>query len=127
MATVIRLDSHVVVWLYAGQVERLSSRARALLEDHDAVISPIVELELTFLHEIERITASADQITADLRERIGLARSPVPFQSVVAAASLLRWTRDPFDRLIVGDSLAAGATLITKDSTIRAEVPSALW
>ena len=61
----IRLDSHVVVWLYAGQVERLSSRARALLEDHDAVISPIVELELTFLHEIERITASADQITMD--------------------------------------------------------------
>jgi len=124
---VIRLDTHVVVWLYAGAVERVSAQARALLESQLPVISPIVELELTFLHEIERITVSAETIVADLRERIGLTSSTTPLRSVVASAATLRWTRDPFDRLIVGDALAAGATLITKDSTIRDHSPSALW
>lgn len=123
----IRLDTHVVVWLYAGEVERLSKRAREMLEADIPVISPIVELELTFLYEIERITVRAAEIFADLGERIGLASSATPMQSVVAAAMPLDWTRDPFDRLIVGDAIAASASLITKDATIREQTACAVW
>ena len=85
MAAVIRLDTHVVVWLYAGEVERLSERARDMLETDIPVISPVVELELTFLHEIERITVRAAEIVADLGDRIGLISSATPMQAVVAA------------------------------------------
>lgn len=123
----IRLDTHVVLWLFAGAVDRLSDSARDLIEHNDRVVSPIVELELAYLHEIERITVPAAHIVADLRERIGLTASSIALSAVVNAASPLSWTRDPFDRLIVGDALAAGATLITKDSTIRQHIPSAGW
>lgn len=123
----IRLDTHVVVWLYAGEVQRLSKPARELLEADIPVISPIVELELTFLYEIERITVRAAEIVADLADRIGLASSATPMPSVVAAATPLQWTRDPFDRLIVGDALAASASLITKDVTLRERSGCAVW
>jgi PIN domain nuclease of toxin-antitoxin system len=127
VAPVIRLDTHVVVWLFAGEVERLSTRARELLEAEIPVISPIVELELAFLYEIDRITVRAVEIIADLGERIGLATSAAPMHSVAAAATPLHWTRDPFDRLIVGDALASSASLITKDVALRERSGCAVW
>ncbi len=123
----IRLDTHVVVWLYTGQLERLSEPATESLEREDLVFSPTVELELTYLHEIGRLTVSGTQLIADLRARIGLVASGVPLIAVVAAAAPLSWTRDPFDRLIVGDALAANCTLLTKDGTIREHCPLARW
>jgi len=51
-----RLDMHVVAWLYAGLVEQLSDTARELVERCDLIVSPTVELELTYLHEIGRTT-----------------------------------------------------------------------
>ncbi len=68
----IYLDTHVVVWLYAGQLERFSDEVQTLLNEHDLRICPIVQLELQYLHEIERITVEAQTILADLGARIGL-------------------------------------------------------
>jgi PIN domain nuclease of toxin-antitoxin system len=123
----IRLDTHVVVWLYTGETERLSAAARSALEAEPAAISPMVQLELTFLHEIGRLRLGGGDIVGDLRERLGLVLSPEPFTAVVHAAAGLSWTRDPFDRLIVGDALAANSTLITKDDTILAHCRLARW
>jgi PIN domain nuclease of toxin-antitoxin system len=127
MAPVVRLDTHVVVWLFTGEVERLSPPARARLAVSDVTISPMVELELTYLHEIGRLTVSGAEIIGDMAERTGLIRSMIPFRAAVAAAASLSWTRDPFDRLIVADALAAGSELITKDESIRANCSLALW
>lgn len=123
----IRLDTHVVVWLFAGDVERLSADALDAIEHRDLAISPIVELELAFLHEIGRLKVGSGHVVSDLRERIGLTSSDQTMSSVVTAAAGLSWTRDPFDRLIVGDALAARTELLTKDDTISRHVELARW
>ncbi len=123
----IRLDTHVAVWLYAGETERFTASGIAVLEGEELVISPIVALEVTYLHEIGRLTVSGPSLVADLRERIGLKASEQNMASVVAAAHPLTWTRDPFDRLIVGDAAAAGSGLLTKDTTILGGYPLAQW
>jgi len=46
---------------------------------------------------------------------------------VETEAAPLTWTRDPFDRLIVGDATGANSALLTKDSTILANCPLAEW
>jgi PIN domain nuclease of toxin-antitoxin system len=46
---------------------------------------------------------------------------------VVAGAAQVGWTRDPFDRLIVGQALLDGARLITGDATIRRHCRTATW
>ena len=52
----IHLDTHVVVWLYAGRTDLLSAAAVEAIEEHSMAISPIVLLELEYLHEIGRTT-----------------------------------------------------------------------
>ena len=51
----IHLDTHVVVWLYLAEVERLPARAREAIEAEDLEISPMVLLELQSLREIGRL------------------------------------------------------------------------
>lgn len=127
MAGVIRLDTHVVVWLYTGEIERLSAPAIEAIESHLPFISPMVQLELTYLHEIGRLTVSGADIVGDLQERIGLRLSESTMTAVVHAAASLTWTRDPFDRIIVADAIVAAAHLVTKDDVIREHTTSALW
>jgi PIN domain nuclease of toxin-antitoxin system len=123
----IRLDTHVVVWLYAGDAERLSDRARDLIATCDVVISPLVDLELTYLFEIGRIAAPGAVVLEELDHRIGLRRSDVSLAAVVSAAASLTWTRDPFDRMIAGDASAAACQPMTKDQTILDRFDLAVW
>ncbi|MCC6226853.1 MAG: PIN domain-containing protein [Microthrixaceae bacterium] len=123
----VRLDTHVVVWLFTGERSRLSARAAELIEGHQLVISPMVQLELTFLHEIGRLRVGGAEIVDDLEWRIGLRASTVTTSAVVAAAAPLEWTRDPFDRFIAGDALASASVLLSADRTMRDNLPLATW
>ncbi len=87
----------------------------------------MVQLELSYLHEIGRLTIGGANIIADLQRRIGLQRSDLALDALVDTAASLTWTRDPFDRLIVADAFVAGAALVTKDRTIHDRSTIALW
>lgn len=127
MAAVTHLDTHVVVWLRAGVVRKLSRQAKKRIERTALAISPVVALELQMLYEIGRIREPADTILAALQENPGLTFCPHHFTAVAQAATAFAWTRDPFDRLIVAQATAAGAALLTKDSTILDNCPTAVW
>jgi PIN domain nuclease of toxin-antitoxin system len=125
---VIHLDTHVVVWLYAGNVKALSRLvAERITNDDDLVISPVVALEIDFLHEIGKVTEAGETMIADLGRRLALRLARSPFADVVAAAKSLVWTRDPFDRLIVAHAVAENANLATRDSVIRRHFKRAIW
>ena len=121
-----RFDTHVVVWLHTDE-PILSRGALDALDADPPIVSPMVELELQFLHERGRIRPEPREILGDLEARIGLRTSPVAFDRVVTTATGLTWTRDPFDRLIVADAIAAADRLITRDRRIREHVPDAVW
>lgn len=121
------LDTHVVVWLYAGVMEEFSQTAIMLIDQHDLLISPMVQLELNYLHETKKITRTAHTIIHDLQSHIGLRICDMPFESIVDKAASLVWTRDPFDRLIVAQALCAKSKLLTKDRLIRKHCKSAIW
>ncbi len=87
----------------------------------------MVELELTYLYEIGRVTEPASAPLAALRKRIGLQTVDASLASVAQAAAGLSWTRDPFDRLISAQAIAADAQLLTADQTILAHLPQATW
>lgn len=124
---ILHLDTHVLVWLYAGDPGRFPSRARAALDHAHLVYSPIVELELRYLFEIGRITVAAKDILSYLEARIGVARDQALYSSVVKESCGLSWTRDPFDRLIVGAALVGGHPLLTRDREIRRNCQLAFW
>jgi len=123
----IYLDTHVVVWLYAGQTENISVQAQSLINQNDVCVSPIVSLEIQYLYEIERITQKPQAILTDLTKTIGLKICQKDFYQVVTQAQDLSWTRDPFDRLIVANAALDNHVLITKDQVILAHFKNAVW
>jgi PIN domain nuclease of toxin-antitoxin system len=127
MEAVTYLDTHVVAWLYAGATTLLSSKARATIEENRLLISPMVALELEFLREIGRLRVKAPTVIDEHRSRIGLEVCDLDFRRIVQYASELSWTRDPFDRVIVGHALSGRGALVTKDRSIRRRFRNAVW
>lgn len=127
MEAVIFLDSHAVVWLYAGEVDRFPRRARARLETEALVISPMVLLEIQYLHELGRVSDAPALMVKELEKALGLTIKADDFERIVLAASTLCWTRDPFDRLIVAQADLNSAALLSKDEAIRKHYRRAFW
>lgn len=123
----IYLDTHVVVWLYAGLIDKLSDTAHRLINENDIFISPVVRLELQYLFEVERVTVAPDTIVADLANRIGLQVCAKPFNRIVSEALAATWTRDPFDRLIAAHASLNGDILVTKDGNMLRHYAHARW
>ena len=123
----MHLDTHVVVWLYAGQLNRIPAAVQQRLQQDSLMISPMVILELQYLHEIGRTTVPGNLVVDDLKQRIGLQVADTPFADVVHAAITMTWTRDPFDRLIAAQATAEAASLLTADERIRDNLPGAVW
>lgn len=123
----IELDTHVVVWMHAGETARIPKKVRARLDREDLVICPIVLLELEYLKEIERLTVSSERIFADLAAELGLRVWDHSFPAVIQESLRQDWTRDPFDRIIAAHANMTGHALATKDSKLRKHCPSAFW
>ncbi len=122
------LDTHVLVWLYQDGPERLTPKGISAIEGAEQLlISPMVELELTYLHEIARINCAASTILDSLRRDIGLETCQQPFTAVVGEALSLTWTRDPFDRIIVAQAAHRTASLLSADQKIREHYSAAIW
>jgi PIN domain nuclease of toxin-antitoxin system len=124
----IYLDTHVVLWLFARKGEGLSVRALNLIESEaELLISPMVLLELDYLHEIGRTTLGSEPVYDYLYERIGLKACKHSFTDVIRAAAKQSWTRDPFDRIITAQAAMGSNNLVTKDKGIREHYEYAVW
>ena len=121
------VDTHVVIWLHEKDQDRISPRARELIESHDLLVSPMVLLELEYLFETGKITAKAAEIYDHLRDTIQIEVCRKPFEAVVKKSIGLKWTRDPFDRLITAQAAIDESPLLTKDDTIHTYYPDAVW
>lgn len=123
----IFLDTHVLVWLYAGVPDPFSERAKRELQKDELVISPVVLLELQYLYEAKKIKKKGDAIFSALQKTTGVRTMEYDWEEVMRAALTLTWTRDPFDRIIVAHAQYHKATLLTKDRQIRRYFAGAIW
>lgn len=117
--SLILLDTNAALYLITG-----SRRARPLHRHIGRLrFSPLVLLEMRLLEEAGRVTfAVPDPPDAIRRDSRWIVDTP-PLGGIVAAALELGWTRDPFDRLIVGHAISRRFRLATSDETIVRHVP----
>jgi len=64
---------------------------------------------------------------ADLAAYAGVKVCQHPFDLVIEQALREKWTRDPFDRIIVAHARSRRASLISHDEKIRAHYELAIW
>jgi PIN domain nuclease of toxin-antitoxin system len=127
-AEIAYLDTDVVVWLAQGSLELISPRAAALINAASLLISSMVLVELELRHEKSRIELPTRDIERKILHTNAVQVCNLPFPSIANAALDEKWTRDPFDRLIVANAKANGfAWLISADEVIHKHYPRTVW
>ncbi len=123
------LDTHVAVRLANGNLSQISPSALDVTAKTDLLISPMVLLELESLFELKRETRlTAEDLLHKLELELGVRVCQLSFRSIARVAAGERWTRDPFDRIIVAQARAHGLSeLISADRLILQHYPRAIW
>jgi PIN domain nuclease of toxin-antitoxin system len=127
MENLIYLDTHAVIWLYAGELDLFNKGVLDLISENKICISHIVKLEIKYLYEIGRIRQTPDVIIDGLIEEIGLTFSKNSFERIVNQAIHFDFTRDPFDRIIIADAFINDSPLISKDDVIKKHYKNTIW
>jgi PIN domain nuclease of toxin-antitoxin system len=124
----VYIDTHIVIWLCEGLVEKLTPAASHSIESSQVEISPMVLVELEYLFGIKRIVKPPLALLDQLKTLIGLRMSDHPFSAVAQTALFETWTRDPFDRIIVAQARSDGYSgLITADEKIQQNYTKTIW
>ena len=123
----IYLDTNVIGWLAAAPDQLSNTAQNRIREAVQLLVSPMVELEVEYLHEIGRLRLSSRDVFAHVRTALEIRVCGKPFHAVVEMAKRLRWTRDPFDRLIVAQAALDDQPLVTRDKAVLANYRSAVW
>jgi len=125
--TVAYLDTHIVVWLFAGLTEKLTEKAKQAIENNEVMISQMSKLELQCLFEIGRITVKPERILDYLSKVINLKISSIPLNEIIDEALKIGWTRDVFDRMLAAEARITDNGFITADEDIGSHLSQAIW
>jgi len=114
------LDTHLLLWA-AGPSPRLSAAARRLIEDRDneLLVSTASLWEVAIKSALRRPEFSVD--VSMLRRNLlnnGYMELPVAGEHAVAVANLPPMHRDPFDRMLIAQSIVEGIMLLTGDPMV---------
>jgi PIN domain nuclease of toxin-antitoxin system len=114
------LDTHLLLWA-VDQYERLSARARRLIGDpeNEPIFSTASLWEISIKHALRRADFRYDPRVMR-RALLGnrYVELPVSGEHAVAVAGLPPLHRDPFDRMLVAQSIVEGVTLLTSDPRV---------
>ena len=114
------LDTHVLLWA-AGQPERLPPKARRLMGDprNELIFSAASLWEIAIKKGLGR---DDFQVDARLLRRglldNGYSELAITSAHAVAIDSLPLIHKDPFDRLLIAQSMMEGITLLTTDPIV---------
>jgi PIN domain nuclease of toxin-antitoxin system len=117
----ILLDTHVFIWAVIDD-PRLTPEARALIEEATEVhVSAASIWEIAIKAAIGKIDADASQMAQAIRESgfVELAVSTL-HAAHVSRLPLLAQHKDPFDRLLVAQSMIEPLVLLTADPKVVA-------
>jgi len=88
----------------------------------------MVLLELEYMSEVGRSALRGQDVLRKLEQELGVAVCDLPFADVARAALDEKWTRDPFDRIIVAQARLKGlGPLISSDEEIAKHYPRTVW
>lgn len=124
------LDTHTFIW-WVDEPEKLSADALHALEDEQnhLLLSLVSVWEMQIKGQLGRMKLSLP--LKDLIERqeqvneLGIL--PVTREHIFALESLPLHHKDPFDRLLIAQSIIEKVTIVSVDPKLRAYSVSLLW
>ncbi|UCF99324.1 MAG: type II toxin-antitoxin system VapC family toxin [Spirochaetaceae bacterium] len=124
------LDTCTLIWYFEGS-ESMPEGVRDQLTDpqNEVYMSDVSILEVVIKYMAGKFPLSAppSRFLPTLAEKHMLAALPLLQEAIFRMESLPPLHRDPFDRLLIAQSLEHGLTLVTPDPKIRQYNLSTLW
>ena len=113
------LDTHVLIW-WADQPEKLSHAALSALEDeaNDLLLSVASVWEMQIKIQVGKLKVNLPlkDLIKNQQETNDLTVLPVALTHVLALNALPLHHKDPFDRLLIAQSIEEDLTLVSTDS-----------
>lgn len=116
------LDTHILLWV-GESPERLPSDIADLIEngEEDVAFSAVNIWEIAIKYALGRPDFRTDPALVMRRFReAGFRELAVTSEHAMRVGTLPRLHNDPFDRLLVAQSIVEGMTLLTADATLAA-------
>jgi PIN domain nuclease of toxin-antitoxin system len=130
MAEAILLDTCTFLWL-ALDDPKLSEKARRLFTDpgNEVYLSAVSVLEITVKHSTGRLSLSKPplELIQEWRENREILSLPLEETAALYESRLPRLHGDPFDRMLICQSIVHGLAILTPDADIARYPVHTLW
>lgn len=117
------LDTHIFIW-WADEPDKLSSTALSALEDktNDLILSVVSIWEIQIKIQLGKLKLSQPlkELIESQQETNDLRILPIELAHVLALDALPFHHKDPFDRLLIAQSILEDMTLATVDQKFSA-------
>ena len=121
------LDTSTLLWAL-GEPERVSPRARRLVETGENVVSVASYWEIVI--KTQKGLLSISDLPTWWRRAVELAAARVlniRATHITALAALPMLHKDPFDRILIAQAKAEGLALVTNDASVREYPIETFW
>jgi PIN domain nuclease of toxin-antitoxin system len=120
------IDSHAFVWWRAGSATLSRAAHHAIADPVNEVLISIAGLwELTIKEASGKLTFS-DYLETMVREE-GFSVLSITFAHLRRLGALPRVHKDPFDRMMIAQSLAEGIPIATRDGVFASYGVQVVW
>jgi PIN domain nuclease of toxin-antitoxin system len=124
------VDAHVLLWAIYTR-DRLSQRAREILEDMDNVLLVSEATQWELLNKVGRgkipFTGSSVPAVAQRIRDLQVEFVSILQQDTIVAATLSHHHSDPFDRMLIAQSLRLSCPVLTKDRVFASYDIPTVW
>jgi PIN domain nuclease of toxin-antitoxin system len=112
------LDTHAFLWYATGDEQLPRSAREAITNSADVFVSAVSAWEIRTKYRLGKL-ASAGVLANDLGsvvERLELVELPISFADGDLAGALVGTHRDPFDRMLIAQSLNHRLSLVSNET-----------
>ena len=123
------IDTHALIWFLNGDND-LSDKARKAIENSEAInfisIASLWEIAIKISLGKLELRTPFEKISEQI-DNNGFQILPITFEDTLVLTSLPFHHRDPFDRIIISQSLNNNLTIISKDRYFGAYQVALTW
>ena len=110
----VLVDTQALLW-WLMDSEQLGPKARRIFMSEEPIVSPVVLWEIAIKVRLGKLEADVPEVCSTVSEE-GFERLGFSDRHMIALAKLELHHRDPFDRMLVVQSITETVPLLTSDA-----------
>jgi len=111
------LDTHLIIWSVSNP-ERLSKTTQCYISDAEAIyVSAVSIWEICIKIKLNKLQLDLAAFVKEIKS-IGVQSLAITWKHAELTKELPLYHRDPFDRMLIAQSMSEPLTLLTNDATL---------